>query len=107
MISFRDESPYSTESTRMVQGIMFCLPSRQRFIPYSWLLYSEVNEKGTEIHFYYTHAMVTVTGRGLRYVHESVIRHELLALRELTPSASAKADDPVVTRIEITEKTDD
>src|ERR1700692_84579 len=101
MISFSDDYPYSKESTRTVQGIMFILPSRQRFIPYSWLLYSEANEKGTEIHFYYTHAVVTVTGTDLGYIHEAVIRHELLALRELTPSASANADNPTVRRIEI------
>jgi hypothetical protein len=87
----------------MVQGIMFCLPSRQRFIPYSWLIYSEVNDKGTDIRFHYTHALVTVTGTNLRYIHEAVIRYELFALRELMPVASAKADDPTVRRIEITE----
>jgi len=91
----------------MVHGIMFCLPSRQRFIPYSWLLYSEVNEKQTEIHFHYTHAVVTVTGTYLGHIHEAVVRCELYALRELTPVASAKADEPTVRRIEITEKASD
>jgi hypothetical protein len=104
MISFKPENPYSTESTRMVHGIMFILPSRQRFIPYSWLTYSEVNEKETEIQFHYTHTVVTVTGTNLRFIHESVIRYELLALRELTPPASARANGPTVSRIEITEK---
>jgi hypothetical protein len=89
----------------MVQGIMFLLPSRQRFIPYSWLLYSEVNEKQTEIHFHYTHAVVTVTGTKLGYVHEAVVRYELYALRELRPAILAKPDDTTVRRIEITEKT--
>ena len=103
MISFKTENPYSTESTRMVHGIMFCLPSRQRFIPYSWLTYSEVNEKETEIQFHYTHTLVTVTGTNLRFIHEAVIRYELLALRELMPTA-ARANGPTVSRIEITEK---
>ncbi len=107
MISFKAENPYSTESTRMVQGIMFILPSRERFIPYSWLVYSEMNEKETEIQFHYTHTVVTVTGTNLRYIHESVIRYELLALRELTPPASARESGPTVSRIEITEKASD
>jgi hypothetical protein len=107
MMHFSDERPDARESTRMVQGIMFCLPSRQRFIPYSWLLYSEVNEKKTEIHFHYTYAVVTVTGTNLGYVHEGVLRHELYALREQSPLASAKANDPTVKRIEITEKVSD
>jgi hypothetical protein len=103
MIMYGGENPYAKESTRMVQGIMFCLPSRQRFIPYSWLLYSEVNEKKTEIHFHYTYAVVTETGTNLGLIHEGVLRHELYALREQSPFASAKADDPIVRRIEITE----
>jgi hypothetical protein len=104
MISFKAENPYSTESTRMVHGIMFILPSRQRFIPYSWLVYSEVNEKETELQFHYTHTVVTVTGTNLRFIHEAVIRYELLALRELTPPASARENGSTVSRIEITEK---
>jgi len=107
MISFKDEYPYACESTRMVQGIMFILPSRQRFIPYSWLLYAEVNDKKTEIHFHYTHAVVTVTGTNLGFIHEMVIRYELYAVRELPRPVSAKVDDLTVSRIEITEKPDD
>jgi hypothetical protein len=36
-----------------------------------------------------------------------VVRYELYALRELTPVASAKTDEPTVRRIEITEKASD
>ena len=107
MLWLKDGEYYARESTRMVQGIMFMLPSRQRFIPYSWLLYSEVNDKQTEIHFHYTHAVVTVTGIHLGYVHEAVVRYELYALRELPPPISTKTDDSTVRRIEITEKTEE
>ena len=107
MLSLKEGYPYGSESTRMVQGIMFCLPSRRRFIPYSWLICSEINESETEIHFHYTHALVTVTGTNLGYVHEMVVRYELYALREMTPLASANATDPTVRRIEITEKASD
>ena len=41
------------------------LPSRRRFIPYSWLLYAEVNEAGTELYFHYSHSVVTITGTNL------------------------------------------
>jgi hypothetical protein len=107
MLSLKEEDVFGKESTRTVQGIMFILPSRQRFMPYSWLLHSEMNEKGTEIHFHYTHAVVTVTGTHFGGIHEAVVRYELYALRELRALASANADDPTVTRIEITEKTTD
>jgi hypothetical protein len=107
MIMFNDEHPYGTESTRTVQGIMFCLPSRQRFIPYSWLLSSEMNEKETEIRFHYTHAMVTVIGTNLGSVHEAVTRYYLYALREVQRSGFAKADETTVARIEISEKVED
>ena len=107
MLSLKDGYPYGSESTRMVQGIMFWMPSRRRFIPYSWLICSEINESETEIHFHYTHALVTVIGTNLGYIHEMVVRYELYALRELTPLASASATDPTVRRIEITEKASD
>lgn len=91
----------------MVQGIMFILPSRQRFIPYSWLLYSEVNEKQTELHFHYTHTVVTVAGMNLRSIHEAVVRYELYALREMPSRAWAKTNESTVTRIDIAEKVED
>ncbi len=91
----------------MVQGIMFILSSRQRFIPYAWLLHTELNDRKTEVRFHYTHAVVTVTGTNLRYIHEAVVRHELYALRELPPPVSAKVHDLTVSRIEITEKTEE
>jgi hypothetical protein len=85
MLSLKEGYPFGSESTRMVQGIMFWMPSRRRFIPYSWLICSETNESETEIHFHYTHALVTVTGTNLGYIHDMVVRYELYALRELTP----------------------
>jgi hypothetical protein len=107
MLSLKEGYPYGSESTRMVQGIMFWMPSRRRFIPYSWLICSEINESETEIHFHYTHALVTVTGTNLGYIHDMVVRYELYALREMPPLASANSTDPTVRRIEITEKTSD
>ena len=107
MLSLKEGYPYGSESTRMVQGIMFWMPSRRRFIPYSWLICSEINESETEIHFHYTHALVAVTGTNLGYIHDMVVRYELYALREMTPLASAIATDPTVRRIEITEKASD
>ena len=107
MLSLKDGYPYGSESTRMVQGIMFWMPSRRRFIPYSWLICSEINENETEIHFHYTHALVTVTGTNLGYIHDMVVRYELYALREMTPLASAGTTDPTVRRIEINEKVSD
>ena len=107
MLSLKEGYPYGSESTRMVQGIMFWMPSRRRFIPYSWLICSKINERETEIHFHYTQALVTVTGTNLGYIHDMVVRYELYALRELTPVASAKANEPTVRRIEITEKASD
>ena len=107
MLSLKEGYPYGSESTRMVQGIMFWMPSRRRFIPYSWLICSEINESETEIHFHYTHAFVTVTGTNLGYIHEMVVRYELYALREMVPLASAGATDPTVRRIEISEKISD
>ena len=107
MLSLKEGYPYGSESTRMVQGIMFWMPSRRRFIPYSWLICSEINESETEIHFHYTHALVTVTGTNLGYIHEMVVRYELYALRELTPLTSSRPTDPTVRRIEITERASD
>jgi len=107
MLHLKAGDYYAQESTRMVQGIMFILSSRERFIPYAWLLYSEVNDKKTEIRFHYTHAVVTVCGANLRYIHEAVVRYELYALRELPLSVPARAHDPAVSRIEITDKTEE
>ena len=107
MLWLKEGYPYASESTRMVQGILFWMPSRRRFIPYSWLICSEINQSETEIHFHYAQALVTVTGTNLGYIHDMVVRYELYALRELTPVASAKDDEPTVRRIEITEKASD
>ena len=107
MLSLKEGYPYGSESTRMVQGIMFWMPSRRRFIPYSWLICSEINGSETEIHFHYTHAVVTVTGTNLGYIHEMVVRYELYALREVAPPTSVNPNDPTVRRIEINEKVSD
>jgi hypothetical protein len=66
----------------------------------------EENQK-TEVRFHYTHAVVTVTGTNLRYIHDTVVRYELYALRELPRPDSAKSDEPTVSRIEITEKAEE
>jgi hypothetical protein len=94
MLWLKEEDYYAQESTRMVQGIMFMLPSRQRFIPYSWLLYSEVNERQTEIHFHYTHTVVTITGTNLRSIHDAVVRYELYVLRECRSPQSRRTNRP-------------
>jgi hypothetical protein len=64
-------------------------------------------ERETEILFHYTPTLVTVNGTNLAYIHEMVVRYELYALREITPLSSARATDPAVRRIEITEKVSD
>jgi hypothetical protein len=104
MTMYNDENTYGIESTRTVQGIMFCLPSCQRFIPYSWLAHSEMNGNQTEIQFHYTHTVVTVTGARLGTVHEAVIRSYLYALRESKPTSLTMRDETTVSRIEIAEK---
>jgi hypothetical protein len=104
MLWLKEEDYHAKESTRMVQGIMFIMPSRQRFIPYSWLLYSEVNDKQNELHFHYTHTVVIVTGTNLRGIHEAVVRYELYALREMPSRAWTKTNESTVTRIDIAEK---
>jgi hypothetical protein len=98
---FKDFFSYSLGSS---QGIIFCLPSREWFIPNGWLLRSEMNEKGTELRLYYTHSIVTICGVSLGHLHESIARFELSAVREVPPSPSIKGDDMRVDRIEITEK---
>ncbi|MCE0499210.1 MAG: hypothetical protein LV481_14820 [Methylacidiphilales bacterium] len=90
---------------RTAQGITFHLPSLRRFIPYSWLLCSEMNQNETELHLYYTHATVTITGTNLHFLHDAVEHFRLKAVREMPTTANAQ--DTTVTRIELTEKTDD
>ena len=42
--SSSETAAYQSDSMAIAQGITFHLPSRRRFIPYSWLLYAELNE---------------------------------------------------------------
>jgi hypothetical protein len=83
-------------------GISFYLPSRRRFIPYSWLHYADLNQASTELYLHYTHAVVTITGRNLEELHEAVEHFQLRAVREL-PSSSWQGQSPMVSRIEIAE----
>ena len=98
---FQDSFSYSLGSA---QGIIFCLPSREWFIPNCWLLRSEINEKGTELRLDYTHSLVTIRGVRLGHLHEHIARFDLSAVREVPPSPSGKEDDTRVDRIEITDK---
>ena len=85
-------------------GISFHLPSRRRFIPYSWLLYADLNEAATELYMHYSHSVVTIAGTNLRELHEAAELFQLSVVREL-PSSSWQGKSPGVSRIEIAEKT--
>jgi len=85
-------------------GISFHLPSRRRFIPYSWLLYADLNQAATELYLHYSHSVVTITGTNLEELHEAAELFQLSAVRELT-SSSWQGKSPSVSRIEIAEKT--
>jgi len=99
---------YKQDCSRMAQGITFHLPSRRRFIPYSWLRYSELNQSETELRLHYTHSTVTITGTHLHHLHDAVEHFQLKAVRELASSATLeKLPDATVSRIEIIEKMDD
>ena len=82
-------------------GITFHLPSRRRFIPYSWLLYIEVNDAGTELYLHYTHSVVTITGTHLEELHDAIKDFRLHAVREMAPSSTGRAS--AIARIEIVE----
>jgi hypothetical protein len=85
-------------------GISFYLPSRRRFIPYSWLLYADLNEVATELYLHYSHSVVTIAGTNLQELHEAAELFQLRVVREL-PSSVYEGKNPGVTRIEIAEKT--
>ena len=85
-------------------GISFYLPSRRRFIPYSWLLYADLDQSATELYLHYSHSVVTITGTNLEELHEAVEFFQLRVVRELTSSAY-EGKSPGVSRIEIAEKT--
>jgi hypothetical protein len=97
------DDPYPYDFHGNSVGISFHLPTRRRFIPNSWLLHADLNERATEIQVHYTHSLVTIDGTNLANLHEQVAKFGVSWVREL--SASPKADNPTVTRIEITEKT--
>ena len=63
---------FERELSGALLGISFYLPSRRRFIPYSWLHYAELNQTAKELYLHYTHAVVTITGANLEELHEAV-----------------------------------
>lgn len=85
-----------------VPGITFHLPTHCRFIPYPWLLYSEMNEEETQITLDYTHCIVSVKGRCLKSIHERIEQFELLWVSEGLPPTISNSD-PAIFRIEISE----
>jgi hypothetical protein len=97
--------PYPHDFHERSAGIIFHLPSRRRFIPNCWLLHADMNEKGTEVQIHYTHSLVTIHGTNLGHFHEWVGKFGVSWVREMP--TMPKADDPTVTRIEITEKAED
>jgi hypothetical protein len=96
-----EKAPYESDSMTIAQGITFHLPSRRRFIPYSWLLHAEMNEP--ELYLQYNHCVVTITGTELRALHEAMEHFHLHTVRELPSSGKSVA----VSRIEIAEKVSD
>jgi hypothetical protein len=90
----------------IAQGITFNLPSRRRFIPYSWLLHAEMNQAETELYLQYSHCVVTITGTALRALHEAMEQFHLHTVREC-PSSGGSWKSATVSRIEIAEKVSD
>ena len=90
----------------IAQGITFHLPSRRRFIPYSWLLHAEMNEGETELYLQYNHCVVTITGTELRVLHDALENFHLHTVREF-PSSGGFRKSATVSRIEIAEKVSD
>ena len=90
----------------IAQGITFHLPSRRRFIPYSWLLNAEMNEAETELYLQYNHCVVTITGTELRVLHEAMEHFHLHTVREC-PTSGSSWKSTTVSRIEIAEKVSD
>jgi hypothetical protein len=97
---------YKQDYSRAAHGITFHLPSRRWFIPYSWLLHSELNQNATELQLHYTHTVVTITGTKLHELHNAVEDFRLTAVQELSQAVS-QGKLPTVSRIEIAEKLDD
>ena len=90
----------------IAHGITFHLPSRRRFIPYSWLLHAEMNRAETELYLQYSHCVVTITGTELRALHEAMELFHLHTVREC-PSSGGSWKSAIVSRIEIAEKVSD
>jgi hypothetical protein len=101
--SISQDKPCFHAETGTSVGITFHLPSRRRFIPYSWLLYTELNRDETELHLHYTHSIVIVTGSGLHDLQEKAECFRLCSVRETSPSSLESTSRASVTRIEITE----
>jgi len=97
---------YQSDSTAIVQGITFHLPSRRRFIPYSWLLHAEMNHSETELYLQYNHCVVTITGKELRALHDALKHFHLHTVREY-PSSGSSWKSVTVSRVEIIEKVSD
>ena len=99
---------YKQDYSRAAHGVSFHLPSCRWFIPYSWLLHSELNQNATELQLHYTHAVVTITGTKLYELHNALEDFRLTAVQELAGVVSPKGfPAATVSRIEIAEKTDD
>ena len=90
----------------IAQGITFHLPSRRRFIPYSWLLHAEMNQAETELYLQYSHCVVTITGTELRALYEAMEHFRLHTVREC-PLSGSSWKSAAVSRIEIAEKVSD
>jgi len=104
--SSSETASYQSDSMVIAQGITFHLPSRRRFIPYSWLLYAEMNEAETELYLQYNHCVVTITGTELRVLHEAMEHFHLHTVREF-PSSGGSRKSATINRIEIVEKVSD
>jgi hypothetical protein len=99
---------YKQDYSRAAHGIAFHLPSRRWFIPYSWLLHSELNQNVTELQLHYSHTVVTITGTNLGELHDAVEDFRLTAVQELHQTVSpGKFPAATVSRIEIAEKLDE
>ena len=95
------EAPcFIIEATGASLGVAFHLPSRQRFIPYSWLLFTELNRDQTELHLHFTHSVVSLTGHHLHPLQEAVERFQLRLVRE-SSSSWEPIERTSLTRIEI------
>jgi len=97
-----DGSSYSQPS----QGVTFCPPSRHVFIPHTWLLRAELNQKGTELTIHYSHVIVNISGTYLGPVHEALTEFKLRAVRESSSPSVVETASTTVNRIEISEKVD-